>query len=499
MILTAIDSLIPASYNPRRIDPARLAMVALSIRKLGWLLPTYATESGELLSGHQRTHVARSELGYTQAPCVFLPDMEPRLRKAINILFNRSTNDMDIDAVPKDLHDQLSRVSLDNLAAALPDRRNHFPCLEVRQEPLDEYLQTNSGRWIPYAKNVAVSLRRHGVVMPVIVDPDGIVINGIGRLQDAAEQKRETIQVIHLTREEAAFAALTLNLLSMDFAIEDKYADLLRHNSFRRARRVRSELGRGFVFQIVGNKPAHTFDHENPAHVATWKKIHGTSVVDFGAGHLHETMLLRGMGVHVSAFEPYRMALESEDIDKTASIGLARSFLADVAAGIPYSSIFISSVLNSVPFESDRRHMVKICSALCSDRTTCYAVASSDQQTGFKNITSKFLNDSESGHIKCPLQYEPGVVLGDLATMPKVQRYHTPEQFYELFKTAFAKVKTGYDTGTNVFAQARGFLGTQGLRAALEFEFDLPYPDGSRMGLVPEAIAAFERRLGVKL
>ncbi len=37
------------------------------------------------------------------------------------------------------------------------------------------------------------------------------------------------------------------------------------------------------------------------------------------------------------------------------------------------------------------------------------------------------------------------------------------------------------------------------LRAALTFEFDLPYPDGDRMGLVDEAIAAFEKRLGVSL
>jgi hypothetical protein len=37
------------------------------------------------------------------------------------------------------------------------------------------------------------------------------------------------------------------------------------------------------------------------------------------------------------------------------------------------------------------------------------------------------------------------------------------------------------------------------LKAALAFEFDLPYPDGSRMGLVAEAEAAFSKRLGIKL
>jgi len=37
------------------------------------------------------------------------------------------------------------------------------------------------------------------------------------------------------------------------------------------------------------------------------------------------------------------------------------------------------------------------------------------------------------------------------------------------------------------------------LREAIDFEFDLPYPDGSRMGLAAEARAAFSKRLGVKL
>lgn len=47
------------------------------------------------------------------------------------------------------------------------------------------------------------------------------------------------------------------------------------------------------------------------------------------------------------------------------------------------------------------------------------------------------------------------------------------------------------------FATAKALNQTaRDLQAA---EFDLPYPDGSRMALVPEAIAAFETRLKVKL
>ena len=39
----------------------------------------------------------------------------------------------------------------------------------------------------------------------------------------------------------------------------------------------------------------------------------------------------------------------------------------------------------------------------------------------------------------------------------------------------------------------------QDLGEALDFEFDLPYPDGTTMGLSSRAREAFEKRLGVKI
>jgi len=90
-------------------------------------------------------------------------------------------------------------------------------------------------------------------------------------------------------------------------------------------------------------------------------------------------------------------------------------------------------------------------------------------------------------------------MLGEMQAAPKIQKYHTPAMFYELFKSAFQTVRVDYDSGTNVSAIAKTSVGIDGLREALEFEFNLPYPDGTRMGLVETAIQAFERRLGTKL
>src|SRR6056297_91341 len=109
-----------------------------------------------------------------------------------------------------------------------------------------------------------------------------------------------------------------MNLLSMDFDVESRYDDLLRYNSFRRARRVREELGNGFIFAVHGSKPCHTFDIFNPKQKAAWIREHGTRILDFGAGHLTETKILRAAGFEVVAFEPYHIT--RSEIDKEKSL-----------------------------------------------------------------------------------------------------------------------------------------------------------------------------------
>ncbi len=497
MKLVNLSDLKPAAYNPRAVDPARLELVKLSLEKLGWLLPVYATKDGEILSGHQRTHVAAA-LGYTQVPVVFLPDMDMNTRKAVNILFNRSTNDMDIGAIPAELKEKLLRDDPRKLAERMKSLVDSFRCVEAQDEPIAPLLKINSGRWQPYACSIAKSLYGYGILMPIVTDETGLVINGIGRLEMLAEKKIDRAKVVRLPKGQARFAEAMLNLLSMDFAIEEKYGDLLRFNSFRRLRRSRAGLGRGFVFAVIGNNPAHTLDITNSKHATLWIGKHGRSVLDFGAGHLTETNLLRAAGVRVTPFEPYHVD-DKEQIDKPKSIALAREFLADVAAGVKWDSLFISSVLNSVPFKRDREHIVKILAACCTKHSRVYAVASSERQSDWADMKKHYLNAKNLRSTKMVAGYEENVTLGDIQSAPKAQKYHTARMFYDLFKTAFQTVQAGYDAGVNVKAICCDPLPPDGLREALEFEFDLPYPDGSRMGLAAEAVAAFEKRLGVKL
>ena len=500
--LEPISAVAPSTYNPRSADAARLDLIELSLRKLGFLAPIYADSNGEILSGHQR-HLVASRMGAAEIPVFRTKAMDLAQRKALNIVFNRATNDFDWNSTPEKATRELAALDVQTLAATIPDKAVGSPefyrCVRPSMVPVRDLCRVNSGRWLQYARNLARTLHRHGILMPIICRRDGTVVNGIGRLEMLAEKKAETAPVVYVSDEEAAFAEAMMNLLSMDFDVHSRYADLLRYNSFRRARRVREELGNGFIFAVHGAKPCHTFDIFDAKQKALWTREHGTTILDFGAGHLTETAMLRRAGFAVTPFEPYHIS--RADIDPAKSLEICREFLRAVADGTQWTSIFLASVLNSVPFLGDREHIAVILAALCRPETRVYACASSVSETGWRQVNGKaFLNKSNSGNIAFRLDYETGIRIGDFQEKPKVQKYHTEKEFRQLWTPFFRSVSVA-ELSNNVTAICSHALRVEParLRTALEFEFDLPYPDGSRMGLVAEAKTAFGKRLGVAL
>ena len=504
MKLVDIDSLNPSTYNPRTADPRRLDLIEISLKKLGFLLPIYATPDGEIISGHQRHHVAQ-RLGVKQVPVVFTKPMDLAERKAVNVAFNRATNDLKPKDTPENITDALKRVDIHALAEAIadktPDTPEFYPCLKMQMMATAPLLKANAGRWIQYAASISKTLYLKGVLMPIVATKELKVVNGIGRLQMLAESKRKEVAVVFVSEDEGKLADAMLNLLSMDFDIHNRYKDLLRYNSFRRLRRVRQDLGRGFIFAVAGNSTSKDFDVTEAKNREKWVKEHGKSVLDFGAGHLHETQILRSIGVNVTAFEPYRVN-ESEEIDKSVSLKLIDEFLEDVGTKkVPFTSIFISSVLNSVPFAEDRKHIACICAALCSAQTKLYAVASSINHINIRQIKGyNSLNQRQSTGRTFLLEYEAGITLGDIGSSPKVQKYHSQEEFYELFKEFFEVVNiTESNSNVQAIAVKAKPVDAEKLKRALDFEFNLPYPDGSRMERVTKARQAFSERLGIEL
>ncbi len=490
----------PSTYNPRKADRERLDLVALSLKKFGWLLPIYADANGEILSGHQRHYVATTMLGAKKVPVSYTKPMNISERKAINIAFNRGTNDMEAHETSANLTDAISASNIYTLTENLPDidldTDAAFRVLNVKYEPITPILHANAGRHTRHGKNISRTLLTKGITMPVIVDPDNRVINGVGRLEMLAAKGNKTIPVLRVRGDEAAAAEILLNLLTMDFDIHTKYADFLRHNSFRRSRLTRDKLGRGFTVALAKNAD---IDLDNPQHRDAWVKYYGNTVIDFGAGHLHETGILRDAGVRVSPFEPYHTVKNQIDIPKSKQ--LTQAFLQDVKSGVEWDSIFISSVLNSVPFIKDREAIATIAAALSTTKTKvhCYTIHTSKIQ--YLEATGQAVNTNASTRKlgQFVLDYEPGVIIGELNGKPKVQKFHTENELYNLFAKYFHDVRVHLAGSNCVIAIASNPkpIDAKELAAAIRFEFDLPYPDGTRHGMGEAAIDAFAARLNL--
>lgn len=375
--LVPIDAVQASEYNPRRNDEKRLALTELSLRKLGFLLPIYADESGEILSGHQR-HLVASRMGFRQIPVEYVSGKTLGERRAVNVLFNRATNDLQKQDTCAIIRRRLYEMDIEAMTGELPDiepgSEASFPCVyALRRMDVVKLAKLNHRSFDTHIKQLAKSLeRRIGSAMPVVIGEAGNVINGIGRLQVAAEAGRKVIACVKVRPEQEAFASSMLNLLSMDFDMESTYADDLRFNSFMRERNTRetdaegnAALGDGFFKGVFPKNCGRDFCKLEGTALETWRRHYGSSVVDFGAGKLNNTRTLRKAGIQVSAFEPYFVTV-GEKIHKEKSLEIAARFLDEVEAGTPYSSVFISSVFNSVPFMADRKQIAVIAAALCA-------------------------------------------------------------------------------------------------------------------------------------
>ena len=503
--LLSIDAVRPSTYNPRDADPVRLQWIALSLRKLGFVLPLYADENGEILSGHQRHHVA-GLLGFRQVPVMVVPAQPLAKRKNINVAFNRATNDLRRSDTEEQMADSLASVDLEAECAHLPDVGIEgdaaFPCLRTVAWKVEPLLERSKERIVPYATNMAKALAGQGITMPIVVTESGHVVNGIGRLHLAFQQGESTVQTTVIPDAAGPFAEAVLNRIAMNFALHERYADVLRYNSFSRARNARFGLGNGQIWAVFNGQAKHFDVIDNPDHRQKWLAEHGRTVLDFGAGHGTEADILRSIGVTVTDFEPYRFGDKADQIEPELGRQSARDFIEAVRTGQRWQTLFLSSVLNSVPFKRDRQHMVQILAACADEESTLYAAATSTASGNWKNLNgADYMSRTALVMVNFKANYESGVVVSDITRMPKMQKFHSPAEFGALFQPYFRSVWAGHRSGSKALAKCRfpRPINYGKLRAALEFEFDLPYPDGTRMGLVAEAMEAFSVRCGVNL
>lgn len=492
IVMRPLDSVWLDPKNPRQADPARMGLLKLSLAKLGFIQPLVALPNGMLLSGHQRTTAAKA-IGITHVPVITL-DIPPEQQQGFNILANRAINDFRAFDTGSSAAGRLDMAAVIAAAEALPDFPDHMQPLAVdcKLELLAPLLKHHAAEYDKKGVNAADALARLGVDIPMVVSASGTLVNGLYRGFNAAEKGKTHYPVIRIPDDLADVATQFLNYLSMDFHVDADFANLLRAGAYRRPQNNRGTVPKAMRFWANGERVLPDRDSYTPEYFATFRETHGERLLDFGAGLGKVAPYLNTKGFQVLDFEPYR-------IDPEAGNGVpsllysrqcAQAFLKAIAdPARQFDSIFLNSVLNSVPFAKDRLMVLAIVHALAGRNATVYGTCRdiSDFNYEYQGIrqANYFTFDSE-----------PGVRIGDVQSNPKLQWFASEATARDMFSRFWRDVT--FWPGGNVFyfrLRAAKTPNYAALATALKFEFDLPFKNGGTLGLPTQALQSFAKRL----
>lgn len=489
-------SLTPDVTNPRKPDPARLGLLRLSIAKLGFLMPVFASAStGLLLSGHQRQTVSK-ELELARIPVQYV-DIKDDDIAGVNILFNRVTNDFGAFDTGAAARDKLDLETVIAAAEALPDADPDNPyAINCKMEDVTELARLNSDRFNDKSVTQVQAIMRMGIRIPAVVSESGQIVNGVHRIFAALQSGEKEYPIVRIPDHIATVASNFLNYLSMDFHVDSDFEKLIRYSAYRRPQNNRGVVGKSYRFWANGCRTLSDKDSYSPEYWQTFRELHGHTLLDFGAGLAKVAPYLNTKGFNAHDFEPFLIDPDSGNGVPSPSYSRqqAKRFLQSIAdPKLKFDSIFLSSVLNSVPFPKDRLCVLAIVHALCSRGTvvygTCRDISDFNYEYGGIRKANYFTFDTEAG-----------VRVGDVMRNPKIQKFHSQEEAREMFGRFWKDIE--FWPGGNVFywrVKAPMGFRPQVVAEALELEFNLPYADGSTMNLVDEAKAAFSKRLGVTL
>lgn len=494
-----IDELYADAANPRKPDDMRLRLLQLSIAKLGYMMPIFATREGMILSGHQRLFVSK-QLGLKTIPVEYV-DLTKKQVRGVNVLFNRCTNDFSAFDTGSGSKARLNLTELLEEAEQLDDflevysSEEDYYAYDVEEVLVKDITVHEAVKYDKKAIIIANSLQRMGIEIPVVLTEKGRIVNGIYRVLSAKELGVETWPVVTIPDEQADLTNHFLNYLSMDFSIDEEYKDLMRFSAFRRPQNNRGAVPKAYRFFANGYRTLPDKDSYSTSYWRTFRDLHGSKVIDFGAGLGKVAPFLRTKGIDCIDFEPYRIDESVSKGKPSPELSKSRNkeFLNQLRDFGTVDSIFLASVMNSIPFPRDRMVVLACVHAMCGFGTvvygTCRDISDFNYEYGGIRNANYFVFDTE-----------PSVRIGDVMHNPKIQKFHTQEEARNMFQTFWEKIE--FFPGGNIFyfrLSSPKRVNPNILGQAIDLEYDMPYQDGTTMGLAPLAREIYAERLGIKI
>ena len=122
---------------------------------------------------------------------------------------------------------------------------------------------------------LADSVMRMGIRIPIIVDTNGRVVNGVHRLFAAKEAGEKTWPVVVIPEDIATVALNFLNYLSMDFHVDEDFAKMMRYSAYRRPQNNRGNVPKAYRFWANGGRTLLDKDSYSTEYWRKFRDLHG--------------------------------------------------------------------------------------------------------------------------------------------------------------------------------------------------------------------------------
>ncbi|MBB4287650.1 ParB N-terminal domain-containing protein [Roseospira goensis] len=448
-----LGRLRPAPYNPRVIDARACAALRQSIRRIGVVKPIIARDTGTVIAGHQRLRQLTA-LGRALGPVYVAQGITDTDEARFNQLHN----------VTEDAPGLWARVPPDPRMGVFVD----VPAWRIKGAFRGPDAVTRA--------TIGALICRYGPWGCAVATRDGRVIDGINYALTCAVMGLpcRTIRV-------PDYAARYLHRAYGAFSFGPLAGDTWRQSACQRPR-LRTGGQRACRSRLYER---HVLPQLGP----------GERLIDFGAGQADYVRRLQGCGHPVVWVEFF--PLDGTRLDRPTAHAWCRDALAAWAARGPFDVVVCDSVLNSVDSVAAERDVMVTLNALCRVGGRVHVSGRTRERLHAMERTTKQANPKQYLHAGA-VDADGFVALyrGDLEAAPTAwtfQKFHAASEARGLIETFIGPVQrfTRSTTSWQATAVKTVDLDPATVEAALRREFDLPWPDGDRVGLAEAAVRAW--------
>jgi len=458
-----VAKLRPAPYNPRRIQEPAFMALRESIATLGMLKPIIIADTGMIVAGHQRLKALTAN-GATTVPAFVIT----QLNKQDEMRFNQLHNGTDLDA-----GDEQVRVPRSDTTGYMD---------------VDPRLITGNRKGASGAVREAIA-----ELILLYGEWGGIVASQSGECLSGAQYALACMMVGHPCR---VYYVADGDALAVRRIFGAQYGEFF-YDALEKTTYAQTWAQLHRLRADGGNRIKRTVMSPNYDDIYIPAFRPEERILDFGCGQADYVRMLQGKGTRIWGVEFFFRI--GQHLNTAGTQGMIDSLIATLRTHGRFDTVICEYVLNSTDSMQAEKAVMTCLNALCKPGGRIYA--SGRLLTDPSQYVNNMATSTGSRYTLYFLDKDHFTAKVRNGTW-FYQHYHTPETGVALATTYIGPQAQYEQLGGAALFMVKGEkafeLPADQVEWALEFEFNLPWPNGQRVGRHAEVIAAYRAALAME-